>query len=354
MKDTVVVPTREDRVVAGWLLVCALTVFAMVVLGGVTRLTHSGLSMVDWQPLMGVLPPLSQDEWQATFEQYKQYPEYQKINRGMDLAGFKSIFWFEYAHRVLGRAIGVVFLVPMLVLLAGKYIRRSLVPKLLGLFVLGGLQGLMGWYMVMSGLVDDPRVSQYRLTAHLALAAVIFAVMLWLAFDLLRRHKDRVGPARFVPSAYLVTGGLFLMILSGGFVAGTRAGLAFGTFPLMGDSFIPPGLYATDPFWLAAFEDVVTIQFNHRMLAYALCVLIGWFAYRVLRHQPAPRVRLGVYGLLAALAVQVCLGITTILYHVPVALAAAHQGGALVLFGCSLFVTHALKFAAAPAAEQAA
>jgi cytochrome c oxidase assembly protein subunit 15 len=344
MKDTVVHPARDDRQVAGWLLVCALTVFAMVVLGGVTRLTHSGLPMVDWKPLMGVLPPLSQEAWEATFAQYQQFPEYQKINLGMSLEGFKSIFWFEYAHRVLGRMIGVVFLLPMLYLLARKRIQRSMMPKLIGLFVLGGLQGLMGWYMVMSGLVDDPRVSQYRLTAHLSLAVVIFGYMLWLAMGLL---DSRDGAAAQASPAvrrlsYLISSLLFVMILSGGFVAGTRAGLAFGTFPLMGDSFIPAHLYATNPFWLAAFEDVVTIQFNHRMLAYVLCALIGWFAYLALRGSASKRLRLGVVGLLVLLVGQVSLGIATILYHVPVALAAVHQGGALLLFGCSLYVSHAV------------
>lgn len=335
----------DDRLVAAWLLACAFTVFCMVVLGGVTRLTHSGLSMVDWQPLLGIWPPFGEQAWLAKFEQYQQFPEYQKVNFGMSLAEFKTIFWFEYAHRLLGRAIGIVFLLPMLYFIATRRIRRPMVPKLLTLFVLGGLQGLMGWYMVMSGLVDDPRVSQYRLTAHLGLAVIIYGAMLWYALDLLGPRSDRSWSpdGRVRTFAYVISGLLFVMILSGGFVAGTRAGLAFGTFPLMGEHFVPPDLYATTPFWRAAFEDVVTIQFNHRMLAYLLCGLIGWFAVMALRGNPDADLRTGIVALLALLVAQVALGALTIIHRVPVPLAAAHQGCALLLFGCALVVTHSLR-----------
>ena len=171
------------------MLVCCATVFAMVVLGGVTRLTGSGLSMVEWEPIMGVLPPLTDAEWQQSFAQYQKYPEYLLKNRGMDVEGFKSIFWLEYFHRLLGRGIGVLFAVPFLVFMFSGRIDRPLVPKLITMFVLGGLQGLMGWYMVQSGMVDDPHVSQYRLTAHLILAVWIYAYMFWVALDLLRGRE---------------------------------------------------------------------------------------------------------------------------------------------------------------------
>jgi len=333
--------SRADRAVVVWLLLCALVVFGMVVLGGITRLTHSGLSMVDWQPVVGIFPPLTDAAWQATFTAYQQFPEYQKVNVGMSLDEFKSIFWFEYAHRLLGRGIGVLFALPMGYFLLRGYIRRPFVPRLIALFVLGGLQGLIGWYMVQSGLVDDPRVSQYRLTAHLGLALAIYGYMLWLAFELLF-PRDR-ALTRGSPFAYSVTGALVVTILSGGFVAGTKAGLLFGTWPLMGDSFVPAGLYASDPFWLAAFNDAVTIQFNHRLLAYLTTGLIGAFAWVALRSGIPNRSRNGIYLMLVALVVQVTLGITTILYRVPIDLAAAHQAVALILFASSLYVSHALR-----------
>jgi cytochrome c oxidase assembly protein subunit 15 len=332
---------HADRQIAIWLLICALAVFALVVLGGVTRLTHSGLSMVDWQPILGVIPPLTQEAWQAAFDAYKQYPEYQKVNAGMSLDGFKSIFWFEYAHRLVGRGIGFLFAVPLLYFLLRGYVRRPFIPKLVGLFLLGGLQGLMGWYMVQSGLVDDPKVSQYRLTAHLALAVVIYGYMLWLALDLLApRTPERSRGNRF---AYAVSITLFVMILSGGFVAGTRAGLLYGTWPLMGESFFPAGLYATDPFWLAALEDVVTIQFNHRLLAYLSVGVVGCFAWLTLREGATGKVRVGIFALVLTLLAQLGLGIATLLYRVPIDLAAMHQGMALVLFASSLYLSHTLR-----------
>ena len=175
----------NNKHIAIWLLVCCATIFAMIILGGVTRLTGSGLSMVQWEPIMGVLPPLNQSEWEETFLLYQQYPEYKLKNFAMSLGEFKSIFWFEYGHRLLGRSIGIIFLLPFLFFLIKGKINRALTPKLIAMFVLGGLQGLMGWYMVKSGLVDDPHVSQYRLTAHLALAIIIYAYIFWVALDLL-------------------------------------------------------------------------------------------------------------------------------------------------------------------------
>lgn len=337
---------NNNQQIALWLIFCAAVILGMILLGGVTRLTHSGLSMVEWKPLMGIIPPLSEADWQATFAKYQQFPEYQQVNVAMDLEGFKSIFLFEYAHRVLGRLIGVIFLIPFLIFWWRGQLTRTLTPKLITLFLLGGLQGLLGWYMVKSGLVDVPQVSQYRLTAHLGLAVIIYSYMLWVAQDLLYANTaNRVvvssGLRRF---AFVVSGLLFLMILSGGLVAGTRAGFAYNTFPLMGDRFIPVGLYATDPVWLAAFEDITTVQFNHRLFAYLLCVLIGTFVWCGLKNRAIQgRARKGLYLLVLALLVQVGLGISTLLLLVPVPLAAAHQLGAMVLLTCSLFVSHSLK-----------
>lgn len=333
---------RADHSVGMWLLACAAAVLIMVVLGGVTRLTHSGLSITQWQPLAGVVPPLDEAGWAAEFERYQQFPEYQQVNRGMSLAAFKSIYWFEYVHRLLGRLLGVVFLLPLLYFLAKGYLRRRLVPKLVIVFLLGAAQGAMGWFMVKSGLVDIPRVSHLRLTAHLALAVMIYGYMLWIAFGLLQPNAPVPGAGRLHLFARGIAALLFVMILTGGLVAGTRAGLLFGTFPLMGDRFLPAGLYAAS-FWTAATQDPVTIQFNHRLLAYGLVALVLWFGIRARDEQLAPSARRGVFMLVALLVLQVALGICTILYRVPVTLAAAHQGVAMLLFGSALYVSHTLR-----------
>ena len=325
-------PGSADRTIAYWLLTCAAVVFAMVVLGGVTRLTGSGLSMVDWRPIMGTIPPLTDAEWLATFEQYKQFPEYQKVNLGMDLAGFKSIFWLEYAHRVLGRGIGVLFALPLLYFWLRGRLYQPLTTKLVALLVLGGLQGLMGWYMVKSGLVDDPRVSQYRLTAHLSLAVIIIVGLVWVAWDLL---YERVGVDRLALGAAFM---VFVTMLSGGFVAGTDAGLLFGSWPLMGDVFVPMGVYAGGV--VAAFEDPVTIQFNHRMIAYAATGVVVWLLIDRWSSGGAVRWAMVLAGVF--LVAQVTLGISTLLLRVPVSLAAAHQAVGLCLLMTIVFLCHRL------------
>jgi len=335
---------HHDRQIAAWLLLCAAVIFGMILLGGLTRLTNSGLSMVEWKPLVGIIPPLSEQAWVETFEKYKQFPEYQKINRGMDLAGFKSIFMYEYLHRVLGRLIGLLFLLPMLYFTFKGRVRPGLMPKLVLLFFLGGCQGLLGWYMVKSGLVNNPHVSQYRLTAHLGLAVAIYAYMLWVIFDLLfpPREPGWNGSGTLAKGSLALIGLVYLMILSGGLVAGTHAGYAYSTWPLMGTSFIPPGLYSGSPAWLDAFEDITAIQFNHRMFAYLLFVLINVFAVRVFYKARNARERWGAVLVGLAVWLQVALGISTLLLHVPVAIAAAHQGGAVALLSATLFVSHVL------------
>lgn len=335
---------RYDRQIATWLIICAVIIITMILLGGVTRLTRSGLSMVEWKPLMGIIPPLSEQEWLETFEKYKQFPEYQKVNKGMSLFEFQEIFLFEYLHRVLGRLIGVIFLIPFLFFYFKRRIKPGLTPKLLGMFVLGGLQGLLGWYMVKSGLVDNPRVSQYRLTAHLGTAVFIYGYILWVALGLLYPSSDsqiRRGLKRY---ASVLTGLVFLMILSGGLVAGTHAGHAYPTFPLMNGKFFPDGLYATDPAWLAMFEDLTTIQFNHRIFAYLLIALISVFVFKGFREPGLyPEAKTGLKLVMTMLVIQVSLGISTLLLHVPVPLAAAHQGGAVLLFTSMLYVAHRLR-----------
>jgi cytochrome c oxidase assembly protein subunit 15 len=336
---------RGDRAVAAWLLACCALVFAMVVVGGITRLTHSGLSIVEWQPIVGVLPPLDEQQWQDTFLRYQQTPEYRLVNRGMSLAEFKGIFWWEYFHRLLGRLIGVVFFVPLLWLAARGRIRRALVPRLAGIFALGGLQGALGWYMVQSGLVDDPRVSQYRLAAHLGLAFLIYGAMQWIALDLLfPRAAGGAPPHRGLRRAAF---GLFLLVfvmaLSGAFVAGIRAGLAYNTFPLMNGEWLPAGMFVIEPWYLNFFSNIPLVQFDHRLIAWLLAFLVLWFWLRVRRAPMPPRARLGAWMLLAALALQIALGIATLLLAVPVPLAAAHQAGALLVFTAALYTAHALR-----------
>jgi heme a synthase len=333
---------RYDRQVAWWLIVCAAVIFGMILLGAVTRLTHSGLSIVEWKPLLGAIPPLNEQDWQVTFQQYQQFPEYQKINRGMSLDDFKTIFMYEYLHRLLGRLIGVLFALPLLYFAWRRRLRPGLAPGLVMLLFLGGLQGLLGWYMVKSGLVDIPRVSQYRLTAHLGVAVAIYAGIVWLIFELLFRRDSATQPQYrpYTRGALALVVLVYVMILSGGLVAGTRAGLTYPTWPLMGDAFIPRGLYATNLAWLAMFEDITTIQFNHRMLAYVLFVVLNVFAFLVYRSAQTGRGRLGAILLVAALCLQVIMGIGTLLLHVPVWLATAHQGGAVVLLTATLFLCH--------------
>jgi len=334
---------RYNRQISYWLFACAAIVLAMILLGGVTRLTHSGLSMVEWKPLMGIVPPLSAQDWQQTFAKYQQFPEYQKVNKGMSIEAFKSIFMYEYLHRLLGRLIGLFFLLPFLFFYFSKRIPKGLSPKLTVMFVLGGLQGLLGWYMVKSGLVDNPRVSQYRLTAHLGAAVVIYGYILWVAFSLVNKKGGQQKHAGLKPFSYAISALIFLMILSGGLVAGTRAGLVYPTFPLMGDSFIPAGLYTMNPAWLSMFADVTTIQFNHRMFAYFLLVAIFGFIFKAFALGITNRLRVGIILLGSFLLLQVTLGISTLLLQVPVALAASHQGGAICLFTAALYVSHCLS-----------
>jgi cytochrome c oxidase assembly protein subunit 15 len=333
----------QDKPVAVWLLICCALIFMTVVLGGVTRLTRSGLSIVEWEPILGAIPPVTQSQWDSAFEKYKQTPEYQKVNFGMSLGEFKGIYYMEWGHRQLGRLIGVVFLFPFLYFLIRRRIARTLTPKLITIFMLGGLQGALGWYMVTSGLVDIPRVSPYRLTAHLALAVVIYGYTFWTALGLLHPRESTTPPSGLRRFGIFVTALIFLMILSGGFVAGNKAGFAFNTFPLMNGRFIPEGLFSLRPVWSNLFENIATVQFTHRLSAYGLCLVIPMFWWMAMRQSLPRPVRLTFHVLLGCLAIQVVLGITTLLYWVPVPLAAAHQAGALVLFSLALLSLHLLR-----------
>jgi cytochrome c oxidase assembly protein subunit 15 len=342
------VQQHGERQIAAWLIVCCFMVFLMIVVGGVTRLTHSGLSIVEWQPIVGTLPPMNEQQWQETFDKYKLTPEYQKVNVGMTIGGFKGIFWWEYFHRLLGRLIGLVFFIPYLFFLMRRQVYGPLVWKLLGILVLGGLQGGVGWLMVKSGLVDDPRVSHYRLTAHLGLAFIIFAAMFWVALDLLfprtakPANPELDGPAR---AALGLAALVFVTVLSGGLVAGIRAGFAYNTFPLMNGHIVPPEIFMIEPWHLNFFNNMATVQFDHRLLAWLLALLVPWFWWKTRRVELNSRARLAADVLLGTLALQIALGISTLLLLVPIPLAAAHQSGAVLVFTAALFAAHSLRAA---------
>lgn len=324
----------DARAVALWLFAVAGLVALMVVIGGLTRLTESGLSMVEWKPITGWLPPLSEAAWAAEFEKYKQFPEYQKINIGMTLEGFKNIFWLEYIHRLLGRLIGVAFALPMIGFWIAGRIPSGMKPHLVAMFLLGGSQGALGWFMVASGLIDHPDVSHYRLTAHLGLAFFIFAYLLWGGLSLVRHGRMVSGWGGGIAAALVAL--VFLQVLSGGLVAGMNAGLAYNTWPLMDGAFIPEGLLIAKPWWINFFENAMTIQFQHRMLAY--CVFVLAIVTAVSLKGKAP---IGLrHGLLTAVLVQLGLGIATLLTHVPVALGTLHQAGAVVVLGVSVALWH--------------
>ncbi len=344
-KSSTTMTASARRQVAIWLLICCVVIFAMVILGGVTRLTGSGLSMVEWNPLFGFIPPLNQSEWEVVFSKYRLSPEYLDINAGMDLAGFKAIYWFEFGHRILGRIIGTLFLLPFLYFLFRGMLSRPLIPKLVIGFVLGGLQGVLGWYMVKSGLVDQPHVSQYRLTAHLGLAVLIYAYLFWLALDLLYPKKAAATNTANCSKGFAL--GLLLLsaitILSGGFVAGLKAGLAYNTFPKMAGQWLPPAGWSLEPGWRNLFENIATVQFDHRVLAISTLIFVIIFWLRTRKQKLSKSAHIGIHHLLGMVFIQVGLGVSTLIWLVPVPLAATHQGGALMLLTILVFVNHRLR-----------
>ncbi|MGQ0486045.1 MAG: COX15/CtaA family protein [Hyphomicrobiales bacterium] len=315
-----------------WLLAVAFLVFTMVIVGGATRLTDSGLSITEWRPLLGIIPPLSDADWLAAFEKYQLIPEFSVVNRGMTLAQFKFIFWWEWAHRLLGRVIGAAFLLPFLFFAATGRLARRHWPRFIGLFILGGLQGALGWYMVASGLVDRVDVSQYRLSAHLTLAASIFAAILWVAFGLtIKRRRPAAGREAW---ALAIVALIVLQVAAGGFVAGLDAGMAYNTWPLMEGKLVPDGLLAMQPAWRNFFENAMTVQFDHRLIAYVIAVVVALHAY-IVRSGAAQM-------LLAAVLLQIALGIWTLLAQAPAALGLIHQAGALLVLAAALWNLHAM------------
>ena len=313
-----------------WLILIALLIFAMVIVGGATRLTDSGLSITEWQPLLGAIPPLNATDWQIAFEKYQHSSEFKLQNSNIDMGAFQFIYWWEWSHRLLGRLIGLVFLVPFLTFAVTGRLERRMWPRLLLLFVIGGAQGALGWYMVSSGLVDRVDVSQYRLAAHLSLAIALFAAVIWVITSLNHKHSLPKTSEAWIALVLLVL--IFIQIAAGGFVAGLDAGMGYNTWPLMDSKWIPNNLFIMDPAWRNIFENALTVQFDHRMLAYIILIVAAWHALRTYS-MPA---------LLVATAViaQACLGILTLLFHVPLGFALAHQAMALIVVTAAVWNLH--------------
>lgn len=336
--------TGNQRALIIWLVSCAAMVAAMMLIGAVTRLTESGLSMVEWRPLIGALPPLSGLEWERVFDLYRNTSEYRLENAGMSLSEFKTIFYWEFIHRLWGRLIGVAFGVPLIWFLWRGYIPSWLRPQLFALFLLGAVQGGVGWWMVKSGFVDRHDVSHYRLTVHLSLAFLILGYMLWLVANLAtganagRRTPDWL---RHSLSAIIIM--IFVTVTSGGLVAGLGAGFDYNTWPLIAGAWVPNGVFDAVPIWSAAFEDILTVQFDHRVLAYAtvasvLCV--SGFGYRTAQSGWQKLILL----LFAGMALmQISLGIATLLSVVAIPLAVMHQAGAILLFSCAILARQAFR-----------
>ena len=345
---------RAQRRVALWLFAVAGLVVAMVLVGGLTRLTDSGLSITEWRPVTGALPPLSDTAWEVEFGKYREIPEYALVNKGMSLAEFKVIYYWEWGHRLLGRIVGLVFLLPFLGFLVTRQFDRRTAILCLGLFALGGLQGFVGWFMVQSGLTARVDVSQYRLALHLGLAVAIFAALYWTGLGLWKRSSEaafepapmvtpEIAPKRWGQAGLLLAGLIYLQIVLGAFVAGLDAGLASSTWPLMNGALVPSGLWELQPWWRNPFENPLTAQFAHRLAAYivAASALVLWL--RACQVGLAAPFRKSLGYLVWAVCAQVFLGIATVLAAVPIWLAALHQLGALALFAFALHAAHSLK-----------
>lgn len=328
-----------------WLIGVAALVFALVLVGGATRLTESGLSIVEWKPVTGALPPMSDAQWQVEFDKYKAIPQYQQINRGMSLDEFKTIFWWEWAHRLLGRVVGAAFLLPFLWFLWRGWIEPGVRGRLWAIFGLGAVQGGVGWWMVASGLAGRTSVSQYRLAFHLTLACLIYAALIWMVRSLAPRATHVDAPPRIRAGAVALAILVLLQIYLGALVAGLDAGLTYNTWPLIDGRLIPSGseLFLLQPAWRNLFENILTVQFNHRMMAYALWAFAIVQAILVVRALPRTRAAQDVIWLAVGVTAQAGLGILTLLHQVPLSLALAHQGLAVVVL--TIAVIHAERLA---------
>jgi len=320
-----------------WLYAVAALVVAIVLVGGATRLTESGLSITEWSPVLGALPPLGEAQWLVEFEKYKEIPHYQVVNPGMSFDDFKVIYWWEWGHRLLGRLIGLAFAIPFLAFWLTGRIDRILAPRLAGLLALGAAQGVLGWYMVKSGLVDRVSVSQYRLAAHLTLAVVILAAILWVALGTgrARAKATETGAGRV---ALALLGLVLVQVAAGGFVAGLRAGMGYNTWPLIDGAVIPAGLGIMEPWWRNLFENALTVQFAHRMLAYGIA--LAALANAAVLWRQGSDLRASAMLLAAAVLAQSAIGIAALITQVPMGLALAHQAGALMVVAAAVWHLH--------------
>lgn len=323
---------KGRRAVRAWLLIVAAFVVATLVVGGATRLTESGLSIVEWKPVTGLVPPTTEAQWTAEFEKYKQIPQYREVNRGMSLSDFKTIFWWEWGHRVLGRTIGAVFLIPFLFFLWRGYIGRDLRAPLFGLFALGAIQGAVGWWMVSSGLTERVSVSQYRLAFHMTLACVIYAAIIWIVARM-KAAGPVAAPVRLRVIAGLFVALVLLQIYLGALVAGLDAGLVYNTWPHIDGALVPSAdrLLFETPLWRNFFENALTVQFNHRMLAYLILLLALWYCFDVNRTVKDRTARAYATLFVLLIGIQAMIGIVTLLYAVPISLALLHQAMAILL-----------------------
>lgn len=331
---------RDDAAIRLWLVLCALLVVGMVAVGGYTRLSGSGLSITQWKPIHGVVPPMGEQEWQEEFDLYRATPQYEKVNAGMTMEDFKAIFWPEFLHRLLARAVGLVFFVPLLAFAVRRSISKRFFWRLTGIFALGGAQGLMGWLMVASGLVDAPYVSHLRLAAHLSLAFLILALILWCILDL-KQGKPENPPVKLRLFYQLWFAALCVQIVWGAFVAGTHAGLMYNSFPTMNGQFLPSELWEEGSVSHNLFFNLTLIQFIHRWLAVAVAFGFIFWWYKA-RSYVTQKASFYCFALLAVIAAQFTLGVLTLLWQVPLHLALAHQLCAVLLFSLAVIVLHKL------------
>ena len=330
---------RDRAVVRAWLYCVLAVLLTLVLVGGATRLTDSGLSITEWKPIHGTIPPLNPAQWQEEFAKYREIPEYRYINKGMSLAEFKVIYWWEWGHRFLARLVGLLFALPLAWFWFTGRIERVLKPRLLALLVLGGSQGAVGWWMVASGLTERTDVSQYRLAVHLTLASVIIAAIVWVARGL--KPASRAAGVGTLGAA-VFAGAVLVQIYLGAFVAGMDAGLAYNSWPLMDGAIVPGGLLAADPWWVNAFENAKTVQFLHRSFAYVVFGVAVWLLYSTWRTAPGSEPARRTAILLALTVWQAIAGIVTLLMQVPVGWALIHQGTAIVLLGAAVWHWRAL------------
>lgn len=335
--------TNPHKLVILWLLTGCALIFLMVVIGGITRLTNSGLSMVDWKLIMGMVPPLSEQDWIDTFNKYKQFPEYQEVNFMFTLAEFKSIFFWEYLHRLIGRIIGIVFILPFFYFLIKKKITGKLMRQCLIILGMGAFQGFLGWWMVKSGLVDNPDVSHYRLAIHLIAAFLTFAYTFWVALDLIYNNKERSDVPfmrMWVLVLFIIT---ILQIIYGAFVAGLNAGFVFNTWPKMGERWIAESVTAMEPLWVNFVDGIGGVQFVHRYLAYIVVGLVIFLLYKGSKFQLNKIQSKSLTALLLVVVFQFLLGIFTLIYAVPVWLGVTHQVGAFLLLGAIVYAMSSFK-----------